>query len=171
MTRHSNGRHVTNTDKALSTSESVVLAYSAKVGKSRDRYLVTFRDLKNVFAAGATLEEAVFNARQALDGVLASMLDHGLDIPVPTVPRRGEYEVPVGLAISAPLSLYLMRKRMNLTMSQVAAALGVTYQRYQSIEKPGANITARTLQAAAAAMGAVVELKIKPVRRLKAADV
>ncbi|MGH8322128.1 MAG: helix-turn-helix domain-containing protein, partial [Gammaproteobacteria bacterium] len=108
--------------------------------------------------------------RQALDGVLASMLDHGLDIPVPTKPRKGEYEIPVGLAISAPLSLYLMRKRMNLTMAQVAVALGVTYQRYQSIEKPGANITAKTLQAAAAAMGAVVELKIKPVRALKAAN-
>lgn len=160
-----------NSGKTLGASESVVLAYSAKVMKDGDRYLVTFRDLKNVFAEGGTLEAAVFNGRQALDGVLASMLDHGLDIPVPTAPRRGEYEVPVGLAISAPLSLYLMRKRMNLTMSQVAAALDVTYRRYQSIEKPGANITARTLQAAAAAMGAVVELKIKPVRTLKAASV
>lgn len=171
MTRNLTGNPVTNTGKTRGASESVVLAYSAKVRKGRNRFLVTFRDLKNAFAEGATLEEAVFNARQALDGVLASMLDHGLDIPVPTKPRRGEYEVPVGLAISAPLSLYLMRKRMNLTMAQVAEALGVTYQRYQSIEKPGANITAKTLQAAAAAMGAVVELKIKPVRTLKAASV
>ena len=171
MTRNLTGNPVTNTGKTRGASESVVLAYSAKVRKDGGRYLVTFRDLKNAFAEGATLEEAVFNARQALDGVLASMLDHGLDIPVPTKPRRGEYEVPVGLAISAPLSLYLMRKRMNLTMAQVAEALGVTYQRYQSIEKPGANITAKTLQAAAAAMGAVVELKIKPVRTLKAASV
>ncbi|MGH8402177.1 MAG: helix-turn-helix domain-containing protein [Gammaproteobacteria bacterium] len=170
MTRHLTGDRVANTGKTLGASESVVLAYSAKVRKDHDRYLVTFRDLKNLFAEGATLEESVFNARQALDGVLASMLDHGLDIPVPTKPRKGEYEIPVGLAISAPLSLYLIRKRMNLTMAQVAAALGVTYQRYQSIEKPGANITAKTLQAAAAAMGAVVELKIKPVRALKAAN-
>ncbi|MGH8280005.1 MAG: type II toxin-antitoxin system HicB family antitoxin [Gammaproteobacteria bacterium] len=101
-------------------------AYSAKVRKNRDRYLVTFRDLRNVFAEDATLEAAVFDACQALDAVLASMLDHGLDIPVPTKLRKGEYEVPVGLAISVPLSLYLMRKRMNLTMAQVAAALDVT---------------------------------------------
>lgn len=170
MTRHSTGNPVSNNSKTPSASGSVVLAYNAKVRKDRDRYLITFRDLKNVFAEGDTLEEAVFNARQALDGVLASMLDHELDIPVPTKPRRGEYEIPVGLALSAPLSLYLMRKRMNLTMAQVAAALGVTYQRYQNIEKPGANITAKTLQAAAAAMGAVVELKIKPVHALKAAN-
>lgn len=159
-----------NTGKTTEVLESVVLVYNAKLKKDGDGYLVTFRDLENVFAEGFTLEEAVFNARDALDGVLASMLEHGLDIPTPTATRKGEYEIPVGLEISAPLSLYLIRKQMNLTMAQVAAALGVTYQRYQSIEKPGANITAKTLQAAAAAMGAVVELKIKPVRTLKVAN-
>jgi len=159
-----------NTSKTTETPTSVVLAYSARVKKGGNGYLVTFRDLDNVFTEGATLESAIFNAREALDGVLASMLEHSLDIPIPTVTRKGEYEIPVGLEISAPLSLYLIRKRMNLTMAQVAAALGVTYQRYQSIEKPGSNITAKTLQAAAAAMGAVVELKIKPVRALKAVN-
>ncbi|MBU6421773.1 MAG: type II toxin-antitoxin system HicB family antitoxin [Gammaproteobacteria bacterium] len=160
-----------NIGKAIETPASVVLAYSARVKKNGNRYMVTFRDLENVFTEGESLEEAIFNAREALDGVLASMLKHGLDIPAPTATRKGEYEIPVGLEISAPLSLYLIRKQRNLTMAQVAAALGVSYQRYQSIEKPGANITAKTLQAAAAAMGAVVELKIKPVRALKAANV
>lgn len=160
---------MTKSGRATKTAAGVVLAYGARVKKDGRGYLVTFRDLDNAFAEGATLEEAIFNARETLDGVLASMLEHGLDIPVPTEPRRGEYEIPVGLEISAPLSLYLIRKQMRLTMAQVAAALGVTYQRYQSIEKPGANITAKTLQAAAAAMGAVVELEIKPVRTLKAA--
>lgn len=158
-----------NTEKTTEARAGVVLAYSARVKKDGTGYLVTFRDLDNVFAEGATLEEAIFNAREALDGVLASMLEHGLDIPLPTRTRKAEYEIPVGLELSAPLSLYMMRKQMRLTMAQVAAALGVSYQRYQSIEKPGANITAKTLQDAAAAMGAVVELKIKPVRTLKAA--
>lgn len=156
-----------NTSKKTEAPDSVVLVYSAKLKKDGAGYLVTFRDLDNAFAEGSSVEEAVFNAREALDGVLASMLEHRLNIPVPTAARKGEYEIPVGLEISAPLSLYLIRKQMNLTMAQVAAALGVTYQRYQSIEKPGANITAKTLQAAA--MGAVVELKIKPVRNLKIA--
>lgn len=158
-----------NTEKTTEARAGVVLAYRARVKKDGTGYLVTFRDLDNVFAEGATLEEAIFNAREALDGVLASMLEHGLDIPLPTRTRKAEYEIPVGLELSAPLSLYMMRKQMRLTMAQVAAALGVSYQRYQSIEKPGANITAKTLQDAAAAMGAVVELKIKPVRTLKAA--
>lgn len=158
-----------NTEKKTEARVGVVLAYSARVKKDGKGYLATFRDLDNVFAEGANLEEVIFNAREALDGVLASMLEHGLDIPLPTRVRKAEYEIPVGLELSAPLSLYLMRKQMRLTMAQVAAALGVTYQRYQSIERPGANITAKTLQAAAAAMGAVVELKIKPVRTLKAA--
>lgn len=157
------------TEKTTDRAGSVVLAYGAKVKKSGSGYLVTLRDLDNVFAEGATVEEAIFNAREALDGVLASMLDHGLDIPVPSRTRKGEYEIPIGLSISAPLSLYLLRKQMQLTMAEVAAALGVSYQRYQSIEKPGANITAKTLQSAAAAMGAVVELKIKPVRSPKSA--
>lgn len=158
------------TGKAKGSEESVVLVYCAKVKKDGDGYLVTFRDLDNVFAEGTTVEEAIFNAREALNGVLASMLEHGIDVPIPTAARKGEYEVPVGLEISIPLSLYLIRKQMNMTMAQVAAALGVTYQRYQSIEKPGANITARTLQAAATAMGAVVELKIKSIRALKTAN-
>jgi antitoxin HicB len=156
--------------KSRSKKGSVILVYGAKLKKDGGSYLVTFRDLDNVFTEGRTIEEAVFNAGEALDGVLASMLENGFAIPEPTPPKAGEYPIPVGLSVSAPLSLYLLRKRMAMTQAAVAKILKVTYQGYQQLEKPGANITAKRLQEAAAAMGAVVELKLTPIGELKIAN-
>ena len=58
---------------------------------------------------------------------------------------------------------------MAMTQAAVAKVLKVSYQGYQQLEKPGANITAKRLQEAAAAMGAVVELKLTPIGELKIA--
>lgn len=149
--------------------ESVLLVYSARIKREDGKYVVTFRDIDGAITEGDTVEEAVFNASEALDGVLAVMMDNGFDIPVPTTPRKGEYQIPVGLTVSAPLSLYMLRKRLNMTQAEVARRLKVTYQGYQQMERPGANITARRLQEAAAALGAVVELKFVPTSKLAVA--
>lgn len=154
---------------AKAKQESVLLVYSARIRRESGKYLVTFRDIEGAITEGDTLEEAVFNASEALDGVLASMMDNGFDVPVPTVSKKGEYPIPVGLTVSAPLSLYMLRKRLNMTQAEVARRLKVSYQGYQQMERPGANITARRLQEAAAALGAVVELKFVPATQLAVA--
>jgi predicted RNase H-like HicB family nuclease len=46
--------------------------------------------LKNVFSGGKTREEAIFNAVEALDGVLLEMVAEDLDIPLPSNIQPGE---------------------------------------------------------------------------------
>lgn len=49
-----------------------MLAYSAHIEQHDGTYLVTFPDLENVMTYGATLDEALANAEEALNGCIES---------------------------------------------------------------------------------------------------
>ena len=149
-------------------ANQVSVVYGAKIEKNQEgRFEVSFRDVAGALSYGETFEEAVFNASEALDGVLAVALETGTEIPAPTPVKVGEVAIPVGLSVAAPVMLYLTRQSAGMTMAQVARAMEVSYQRYQQLEQPGGNLTMKTLQAAASAMGAMVELRVTPINRLK----
>lgn len=138
------------------------MVYPATVTKTAEGYEVTFRDLDNVFTYGETEEEAIFNAQEALDGVLEEMAAQDLEIPAPSAAHKGEVLVPVSPDVAGPVLLHQLRRSRNLTLSEVAQRLGVQYQSYQRMEKQGANITLKSLKRAAAAMGATVEVRFHP---------
>jgi antitoxin HicB len=62
------------------------IRYPAKITfvKSDKRYLVEFPDLKGCLTEGATQEEALKNAKEALTGYLASIFERGHAIPKPS---------------------------------------------------------------------------------------
>ena len=47
-----------------------MLKYPAHILKENDAYLVSFPDLENVITYGASIEEALANAEEALNGCL-----------------------------------------------------------------------------------------------------
>ncbi|MBW8049353.1 MAG: type II toxin-antitoxin system HicB family antitoxin [Cytophagales bacterium] len=67
--------------------------YYAKIIKDRneDGYLVTFPDFKNIFTEGETIEEAIKNAGEALNGVLGSDFERDIKIPNPTIIKSRNY--------------------------------------------------------------------------------
>lgn len=136
-----------------------VLVYPAKIVPDGDGYVVTFRGLKNIFAEGDTFQEAFFNAQKVLDILLLDMAQDNLNIPDPTACRKGEVPIAVSPEVAAPVLLNQLRKKRRYTLSDVAHSMGVSYQNYQQMES-GKNITLKSLKKAAAAMGAVVEIKL-----------
>lgn len=58
--------------------------YTAFIVRDGDDYTVTFPDLPGCLTFGATIEEAFDNAREALEGHLAAMVDEGMRLPDPT---------------------------------------------------------------------------------------
>lgn len=135
------------------------LTYYANIAKEDDSYIVTFSDLANCFTYGETLEEALFNAQEALDGVLAEMTQGDYEIPYPSEARKGEHPIPVSPEVAAPILLHMLRIECDKTLSQVAKTMNVPYQQYQRLEH-NCNMTLKSLHKAAAAMGARVELRI-----------
>lgn len=139
------------------------LIYGAALSHEEDGIVVIFRDLENVFSWGETEEEAIFNAQEALDGVLLSMASREQEVPLPSPFADGEIGIPVSPEVAAPVLLHLLRTEQRQSLAQVAKALGKSYQAYQRMEKIGSNLTLKSLKLAAAALGATVEIRFKKV--------
>ena len=135
------------------------LIYPAKIKQDGDGFVVTFRDLDNVFTEGETYEEALFNAQEVLDILLLDMAKSEMAIPEPSTCKKDEVPVSVSPDVTAPILLNKLRLSRRCSMADVARTMGVSYQNYQQIES-GKNITLKSLKKAAAALGAIVEIKL-----------
>ncbi len=112
---------------------------------------VRFPDLPSVITYGRTWEEAEEHAREALSAALESDFERGATLPKPSKPKvkRGGRVVfiPVDAEVRTAYLLRSWREDAGLTQKQIAEQLGVSYQAYQRMERPGrANLTVRTLK-------------------------
>lgn len=137
------------------------LVYGACIKPDGNGFIVTFRDLSNVFSDGETRDEAIFNAQEALDGVLLEMVAEDLDIPFPSEVQANEQAISVSPEVAAPVMLHMLRIEIGQSIASIAQAMEVKYQTYQRMEKNGSNLTLKNLKRAARAMGATVELRLR----------
>lgn len=147
------------------SDEIIQLTYGAKVAKQSDGYLVTFRDFDNAYTEGASMEEALFNAREVLDLIILDCLDRNLHIPYPSTFKKNEMPVAVSPDVAAPALLYMLRVSKKRSMAQIADKMGVPYQSYQRMES-GKNLTMKSIKRAAHAMGAMVEIRLHKLKEV-----
>lgn len=135
-----------------------MLQYPAKIKKSDGSYLVSFVDLENITTWGATVEQAIANAEEALNGCLESDFERGFKIPDPSVIKgRAIHYIPVKPHIA--VAFMLRKLRAGKTQQQVARKLQISFQVYQRLENPRkANPTIKTLEKVARAYGKHVSL-------------
>ena len=123
--------------------------YPAKIKYSAPdkAYLVEFPDLPGCLTEGDTKDEAIHNAREALTGYLASIFERNLKIPAPSkVTGKSIHMIEPEPEVAVPVFLRKQREARKLTQSDVAKVLGISYQSYQRLEKPGkSNPTLKTL--------------------------
>jgi antitoxin HicB len=139
------------------------LTYGASITSDDESFLVTFRDLSNVFTCGQTHEEAIFNAVEALDGVLLEMVSEDSAIPLPSELKPDEEAISVSPEVAAPVMLHLLRKESGQTIADIAQTMEIKYQTYQRMETSGRYLTLKNLKRAARAIGATVELRFKKI--------
>ncbi|MHB8166001.1 MAG: helix-turn-helix domain-containing protein [Sulfuricella sp.] len=126
--------------------------------KNEGAFLVTFPDLENVVTSGMTIEEAVQNAEDALNGCLASDFERNFDIPDPSS-ISGERIHLIAVAPHVAVALMLRRLRADKSQVEIARKLNIAYQVYQRLENPRkANPTVKTLEKIARVFGKRVEL-------------
>lgn len=143
-------------------NEELSLVYPAKISPDEDGFVVTFRDLDNVFTEGDTYEEALFNAQEVLDLLLQDMTQDSIPIASPSPFEKDEVPITVSPEIAVPVLLHKLRLSRHYSMADVARTMGVSYQNYQQIES-GKNITLKSLKKAALALGAIVEIKFHAI--------
>lgn len=120
--------------------------------------------LTGVITYGDTLEDALENAREALTGILGSMLDRGDNIPNPADPSRimkeGIYWIDPDPKVAIPILVRKARLESGMTLEELAGKAGVTYQQIQKWERSGTNPTISSLQKVFRAMGKNLDLEV-----------
>lgn len=135
-----------------------MLKYPAHIAKDNDAYLVSFPDLENVITYGASIEEALANAEEALNGCLESDFERNFAIPDPSASDSPEmHQIPVSPHIA--VAIILRKLRADRSQIDIARQLHISYQVYQRLENPRkANPTIKTLEKVARVFGKRVEL-------------
>jgi len=106
---------------------------------------------------GRDEDEAEEMAREALNLALEADFDRGLRLPASRKPRVGHGEhivlVPLDAEVRMAYVLRMWREEAGLTQQELASRLGVSYQAYQRMERPGrSNLTVTTLDRIARAL-------------------
>ena len=120
--------------------------FFAKIEKIKNVYSVSFPDLKNVNTYGSSLDEALQNASEALNGSIVSDFGRGFRLPERKKHLGTEY-YKIYLLPHISLALQLRELRGNKTQIEMARRLSVSYQAYQKLENPNkSNPTIKTIE-------------------------
>jgi antitoxin HicB len=135
-----------------------MLQYPAIIKKSSGSYLVSFVDFATINTWGETLEEALVNAEEALNGCLESDFERGFSLPDPSNrKRRNVHYIPVRPHIA--VALMLRKLRAGRSQKEIARRLDISFQVYQRLENPRkSNPTVKTLEKVARVYGKHVAL-------------
>ena len=140
-----------------------MLKYIAYIKKENNHFIVSFPKFPNINTYGETLDDALLNATEALNGSLEVDFERGFNFPKPDNKlsnRELEYLISVTPTIS--LAYYLRLSRGKLTQAELAKKIGVSYQSYQKLEHPAkCNPTVKTLNKIAGAMGKELTIELK----------
>lgn len=135
-----------------------MLSYPAQIVKEDDAFLVTFPDLENVATFGTTIEEAIQNAEDALNGCLSSDFERNFSIPEPSSITGADIHT-ITVAPNVAVAIMLRKLRADESQVEIARKLNIAYQVYQRLENPRkANPTLKTLEKIARVFGKHVEL-------------
>lgn len=141
-------------------------AYSARIQPDEaGRLLVTFPDLPEALTDGATQEEALAEAADALGTALAGRIADGAEIPAPSATKRGTVRVAPNATIAAKVALYLAMREEDISVAELARRMGVDHKEARRIVSPREATKLPRLEEALAAVGQEVELVVRPRKR------
>ena len=101
-------------------------AYPAKIerGGKPGILVVTFRDVPEAITQGKGDKDAVWQAADCLEEVIAGRIARGGEIPKASGAARGERPIPVPAPMAAKAALYLAMHEAGMTNVQLARKLG-----------------------------------------------
>lgn len=138
------------------------LQYPVNIEQQDDgTFLVTSPDLPGLITDGRTLEEARFNAVEALSGLLETMIEFGDPIPAPSEPSGAQVLITPEANVQAALLLRLLRGQTAL--AELARMLETSWPTVQRLEDPRHWPNLRSVDRAVRAHGHRLVISVEPV--------
>ena len=137
-------------------------AYAARFENTGpDEVVVSFRDLPECLTSGADEVEALEEAQDALEAVVAARINRGESIPTPSEPLTGEHLVAVPTDMSAKAAFVLAFRESGLTQEGLAQRLGTKQPVINRMLDPRDGTTASDLNRALRVLGSELVVEVR----------
>ena len=128
--------------------------YPANIEDDGDgNFLVTFRDIPFAATEGDTTEDALIQAADSLEEAIASCIVDGDDIPEPSRPKKGEYQIMLPAQTAAKAALYIAVRAQGVSNSELARRIGVDEKEVRRMLDPKHATKLPRIEKALAALG------------------
>ena len=135
--------------------------YSALFKKDKEGgFVITFRDVPEAISQGETLEDCFIEAADCLEEAIAGRIDDGLDIPIPSNPKRNEQLIPIPAQMAIKAALYVAMREKKINKSELARRLQVDVREVRRLLNPHHGTRLPFMEQALAAVGKRIELNI-----------
>jgi len=125
-----------------------------------DRLVVHFPDLPEALTDGADEAEALAEAADCLSEALASRINRGEDIPLPSRLRRGQHWVAPDPMTALKAALYSALRARRITVTDLARRLGIDDRKAARLIDPHAANSLISLEAALSALGYAIAIEV-----------
>jgi len=122
-------------------------------------FCVQFIDIPGAITEGETIEECLFNAAEALTGVIESYIELGQEIPRPSEGIKGAYYIAPDARVQS--ALLIRWARGNRSLADIARALETSWPAAQRLENPSHYPTLKQLEKAASVLGKKLVLSLE----------
>ena len=123
------------------------MEYFARIIKSGRDFLVAFPEFPNINTYGSSMENALAEAREALNATLETEFERGHALPAPGRHAHKRFYHAIPVLPHVEIAYALKRMRNGHSQTEIARRLGITYQSYQKLENPRkCNPTVKTLE-------------------------
>ncbi|PTQ86848.1 type II toxin-antitoxin system HicB family antitoxin [Nitrosomonas ureae] len=122
-------------------------------------FSVQFVDIPGAITEGETIEECLFNAAEALSGVIESYIKNGQEIPRPSKNVKDAYYIAPDVKIQS--ALLIRWARGDKSLAEIARVLETSWPAAQRLENPNHWATLKQLDKAAAALGKKLVLSLE----------
>ena len=137
-------------------------AYAARFENTGpDEVVVSFRDLPECLTSGADEVEALEEAQDALEAVIAARINRRDAIPTPSDPLTGEHLVAVPTDMSAKAAFVLAFRESGLTQEGLAQRLGTKQPVIDRMLDPRDGTTASDLNRALRVLGSELVVEVR----------
>jgi len=137
-----------------------MLSYPARMARDGEGFCVSFPDIPEALTSGASREEALAMAADALTTAMDFYFEDRRPVPVPSQLKRGQLMVDLPASISAKVLLLNEMLRQDVRPAELARRMNVRPQEVNRITTLGHPTKIDTISQALAAIGKRLELTL-----------
>ena len=121
---------------------------------------VTCRDIPEAITQGDDLEAAIEAAEGALEAAIEMRIADGMDIPLPSKPRKHEQLIGLPVAVAMKAAIYLAMAEQGVSKSDLARRMQLDEKEARRILDPRHATRVGTLERALHALGKRAEVVV-----------